>query len=146
MWEVWGAAHSLHTSGAKSVTVMVRMLVGALMGPTTLVGASAFFRMKVVALARPLYVPSGPGLTVACVRVLPRRFLLDKASLAVSSYQLLDLVASLELVIVVLRSAVYLVGLTSAVEAWRPVDAAVMTPVFCFCRLILWPDSSSADE
>lgn len=37
---------SLHTSGAKSITVTVRTLVGALIGPNCFVGASGFFWMK----------------------------------------------------------------------------------------------------
>lgn len=37
---------SLHTSGAKSMTVTVRTLVGALIGPNCLVGALGFFWMN----------------------------------------------------------------------------------------------------
>jgi len=123
--------------------VIVRMLVGAFTGPTTLVGAFGFFWMKVVAFARPLYVPSAAsGLAL----VVPRRFLLDRASVAFSSYQLLCLVASLELLMVALRSAAYGVETRSGIEVGLLFDDAVMAPVFLFLRLILCPDSSSEEE
>jgi hypothetical protein len=99
--------------------------------------------MKEVAFARPLYVPSAAsGLAL----VVPRRVLLDRASVAFSSYQLLCLVASLELLIVVLRSAEYIVEVRSDVEAALLFDDAVTAPVFFFLRLILCPDSSSEEE
>jgi len=119
------------------------MLVGAFTGPTTLLGASGFFWMKEVAFARPLYIPSAAsGLTL----VVPRRFLLDRASVAFSSYQLLCLVASLELLIVALRSAEYIVEVKSDVVVALFFEDAVMAPVFFFLRLILCPESSSEEE
>jgi len=56
------------------------------------------------------------------------------------------LVASLELLIVVFRSAVYTVAVRSEFEEALFLDDAVMTPVFFFLRLILRPDSSSEEE
>jgi len=79
-------------------------------------------------------------------RVVPRKFLLDRASVEFSSYQLLCLVASLELLMVVFRSAVYLVAVISAFEEVLFLDDAVIAPVFFFLRLILRPDSSSEEE
>lgn len=98
--------------------------------------------MNVVALAKPLYVPSGASVVTTALED-PRRFLVDNASVAFSSYQLLCFVASLEDLIVVVRSAVYLVDVWSIVEVVLLADEAVMAPVFFLRRLILCPDSSS---
>lgn len=117
--------------------------MGAFTGPTTRFGASGFFWMKVVAFARPLYVPSGAS---AAVLVLPNRFLLDSASVAFSSYQLLCFVASLELLIVVLLSAEYFEAVRSVLEVTLFLEDAVTTPVFFFLLLIFRPDSSSEEE
>lgn len=84
--------------------------MGAFTGPTTRLGASGFLLMNVEAFARPLYVPSGAS-DDGVALVEPSKFLVERASVAFSSYQLLCLVASLELLIVVLPSAVYFVGL-----------------------------------
>jgi len=74
---------------------------------------------------------------------VPSRFLLERASVAFSSYQLLCLVASLELLIVVVRSAVYFVDGRSDAAAVLPFEDAVTAPVFFFLLLIRRPDSSS---
>ena len=66
--------------------------------------------------------------------------------MAFSSYQFVCLVASLELLIVVLRSAVYLVVVRSAFELALFLEDTVTAPVFFFLRLILCPDSSSEEE
>ena len=100
--------------------------------------------MKVVAFARPLYVPSAASAGAALV--LPSRFLVDRASVAFSSYQLLCLVASLELFMVVLRSAEYIEAVRSVFEEVLFLEDAVTTPVFFFLRLIFRPDSSSDEE
>lgn len=78
------------------MTVIVRILVGALTGPTTRFGASGFFCMNFVLFAKPLYVPSGISPVEGFEREVPRRFLAERASVAFSSYQLLALVASSE--------------------------------------------------
>lgn len=122
---------------------MVRRFVGAFTGPTTRVGALGFFSMNFVALASPLYVPSEDP--AGAVLVVPRRFLVERASVALSSYQLLCLVASLELLIVVFRSAVNTVAVRSELEVVLFLDDAVIAPVFFFLRLILRPDSSSEE-
>lgn len=124
---------------------MVRRFVGALTGPTVRFGASGLRSMNFVALARPLYVPSDVPAGVKAVRVVPRRFLEERASVACSSYQLLDFVASLELLIVEFRSAVYTVAVRSEDEVILFFEEAVITPVFFFRRLILRPDSSSEE-
>src|SRR5580658_4286170 len=85
---------------------MVRTFVGALIGPTDLVGAP----------------------------------------FESSSNQLLCFVASFELVIGTLRSAVKTVAERSLSEDLLFADEADTTPVFFFLRLILWPDSSSEEE
>lgn len=128
------------------MTVIVRILVGAFTGPTTFVGAFGFFVMKDVAFAKPLYVPSGASDADGLALVVPRRFLLESASVAFSSYQLLCFVASLTLLIVVLRSAVYLVAVRSIFEDVLFFDVAVTMPVFFFLLFILRPDSSSEEE
>lgn len=102
--------------------------------------------MNVVAFARPLYVPSGAPDANGAVLVDPRRFLVDNASVAFSSYQLLCFVASFELLIVVLRSAVYFVDVRSPVDVALLADDAVTAPVFLFLLLTLRPDSSSEEE
>lgn len=122
---------------------MVRILVGAFTGPTVRFGASGFFWMNDVAFASPLYVPSAPD---GATRVVPSRFLLERASVAFSSYQLVCLVASLELLIVVLRSAAYFEAVSSVFEEALFLDDAVTTPVFLFLRFTLRPDSSSEDS
>ncbi len=99
--------------------------------------------MNLVALARPLYVPSAAS---GAALVEPRRFLLDNASVAFSSYQLLCLVASLELLMVVVLSAVYLVAVRSVFKEALFLDDAVTAPVFLLRLLILRPDSSSEEE
>ncbi len=99
--------------------------------------------MNLVALARPLYVPSAAS---GATLVEPRRCLLDNASVAFSSYQLLCLVASLELLIVVVLSAVNLVAVRSVLEEVFVLDDAVTAPVFFLRLLILRPDSSSEEE
>lgn len=76
----------------------------------------------------------------------PRRFLDERASVAFSSYQLLCFVASLTLLIVALRSAVYTVEVRSEAEVALVLEDAVMTPVFFFLRLTLCPASSSEEE
>lgn len=45
---VWGVTYSLQTSGEKSVKLMVLTLVEAFTGPTFLLGASGFLRMKLM--------------------------------------------------------------------------------------------------
>ena len=66
--------------------------------------------------------------------------------MAFSSYQLLCFVASLELLMVALRSALYLEAVRSEVLVVLFLEEAVTAPVFFFLRLILCPDSSSEDE
>jgi hypothetical protein len=70
----------------------------------------------------------------------------ERASVAFSSYQLLCLVASLMLLIVTLRSAVYTVEVRSEVEAAFVFEDVVMAPVFFFLLLILCPDSFSDEK
>jgi hypothetical protein len=91
-------------------------------------------------------VPSGTLASEGTARVDPRRFLDERASVAFSSYQLLCFVASLTLLIVALRSAVYTVEVSSALEVALVFEVAVITPVFFFLRLTLCPASSSEEE
>jgi hypothetical protein len=91
-------------------------------------------------------VPSGTLASEGTALVDPRRFLEERASVALSSYQLLCFVASLTLLIVALRSAVYTVELSSVLEVALVFEAAVITPVFFFLRLTLCPASSSEEE
>ena len=97
-----------------------------------------------MALARPLYVPSAAS--DGTDLVLPRRFLVERASVAFSSYQLADLVASLTLLMVVLRCASYFVAVRSVFDIALFLEDAVITPIFRFLRLILCPASSSEEE
>lgn len=124
--------------------VMVLMLVGALTGPTLLLGASGFFWIKDVWFARPLYVPSGWE-SFATVRVDPRRLFADNASFEPSSYQLLCLVASLTLVMRMLRSAAWTVADRSLLPVTLFFDEAVTVAIF-LRRLMRCPASSSEDE
>lgn len=78
--------------------------------------------------------------------MVPSGFLLDKASVAASSCQLLCLVASFESRIVVRRSAAYFAAVRSQFEEALFFDDAAITPVFFFFRLILRPDLSSEEE
>lgn len=136
---------SLHTSGAKSVTVVVRTFVGALIGPTDLVDASGFFWMNTVWFASPLYVPSGICDFFGVARVVAGRLFADSASFDSSSNQLFCFAASFVLVIGTLRSAVKFVAESSWSE-YLFADEAVTTPVFFFLRLMLWPDSFSEEQ
>lgn len=78
-------------------------------------------------------------------RVVPSRFFEERASVACSSYQLLDLVASLEDLMEELRSAVYLDAVRSVLDVVLSLDEAVTTPVFFLRLLTLRPDSSSEE-
>jgi hypothetical protein len=82
---------------------------------------------------------------VGTARLDPRRFLAERASVAFSSYQLLCFVASLTLLIVALRSAVYTVEFSSKVELVLVLEDAVIAPVFFLLLLTLCPDSSSEE-
>ena len=92
--------------------------------------------------------PESPGVVIAFgARVVPSRFLVERASVAFSSYQLLCLVASLELAIVVLMAAVCLVELRSVPNAEvGPFEEATIAPVLFFRRLTLRPVSSSDEQ
>ena len=138
----------MHTSGEKSVTVVVRIFVGALIGPTDLVGASGFFWMNKVWFASPLYVPSGICDFFGVARVVAGRLFVDSASFDSSSNQLFCFAASFVLVIGTLRPAVKFVAESSWSEYLLFVDEAVTTPVFSFLRLmlVLWPDSFSEEQ
>ena len=101
--------------------------------------------MNLVEFARPLYVPSGASPTTPAL-VVPSRFFDDKASVAFSSYQLLDFVASLEDLMVAFLSASYFVAEKSESGPVLFFEEAVIAPVFFFRRLILRPLSSSLEE
>lgn len=85
--------------------VIVLIFVGAFIGPTLRCGASGFFWMNEVWLARPLYVPSACA-SFDIVLADPKRFFADNAPVESSSYQLVCLVASLALAIGAFLSAV----------------------------------------
>jgi hypothetical protein len=126
--------------------VVVQIFVGALIGPTDLVGASGFFWMNEVWFASPLYVPSGICDFFGVARVVAGRLFVDSASFDSSSNQLFCFVASFVLVIGTLRSAVKFVAESSWSEYLLFADKAVTTPVYFFLRLMLWPDSFSEEQ